>query len=761
MLSNTREMLLELFILSVAVSFSDGGSYIATFPDSLIPGVNLDVRITVLGASGTVNTVASLHYAQNNSEISSTAKQVANGVPSTLAIKVPAGLSLSQYMVSISGSGGLTFKNESKVNYEANNLFLFLQTDKTRYSAGQEVKYRAILLHPNLLGYKGPLTITVFDGKSNKIDVIDHLTTKDGVVSGKLTLSREPVFGTWTIQVDAVRKVLRKNFEVNDYVVPRFSVQITLQKEIQQTMSFIELSVKARFTFNNDVLGNCTIQIYNKNKLTKFVEYWKQIRGEVNFTIPMADLRRNLSVYDPIIVRAMVTDNATALTIAAEEDLKFSSDSHSSSSFTQQQTITITKTDKRDTFVPGLTYHTSIFIGHDDEPVGTSGIINVIPTVTTAEVKQCNLNNPPTKWLDIQTTVMQNFTVTFDESGYGALNVPISVHTDKVQFELIYGSTQTYIELYSVSSQPVPMLRMNVKQIHARVGDNVTIVTEATEQLNGLISYEIYARGILRHTFLNRLVNTKRTYIDLKITGDLVPQAYVVATHLTRAGHLLSDYIMLKVDGSPCKNKVSVTYNATSLEPRQKLKIDLRADPNSTIYLMFEDEKNRLIGTENDIFSDEITGKVLAWNQNKKSQIGRKRTIKNVSLKGKLLNRFGRKLSYINYKHGQKKLFKRNSKTSAEDIYHESGVVILSNIDMYQEKDSTQLLMFNYVLPQKCIHITTLPPVTYPYGVTYATNFIPTQALGMIVFLFFQFTSLRILFKQSYINVFKKAFSYG
>ncbi|XP_060555474.1 CD109 antigen-like [Ruditapes philippinarum] len=197
-------MLLELFILGVAVSFSDAGSYIATFPDSLIPGVNLDVRITVLGASGTVNALASLHFVQNNSEISSTAKQVANGVPSTLAIKVPAGLPLSQYMVSITGSGGLTFKNESKVNYEANNLFLFLQTDKTRYSAGQEVKYRAILLHPNLLGYKGPLTITVFDAKSNKIEVIDHLKTKDGVVSGKLTLSREPVFGTWTIQVDAV-----------------------------------------------------------------------------------------------------------------------------------------------------------------------------------------------------------------------------------------------------------------------------------------------------------------------------------------------------------------------------------------------------------------------------------------------------------------------------------------------------------------------------------------------------------------------------
>jgi hypothetical protein len=44
------------------------------------------------------------------------------------------------------------------------------------------------------------------------------------------------------------------------------------------------------------------------------------------------------------------------------------------------------------------------------------------------------------------------------------------------------------------------------------------------------------------------------------------------------------------------------------------LKIDLHADPNSTIYLMFEDEKNRLIGTENDIFSDEVLALLLLLN---------------------------------------------------------------------------------------------------------------------------------------------------
>ena len=83
-----------------------------------------------------------------------------------------------------------------------------------------------------------------------------------------------------------------------------------------------------------------------------------------------------------------------------------------------------------------VTLNSQLFVGYDDEPIGISGTINVIPTVTTAEVKTCLLNNPPTKWLDKKTTVMQNITVAFDESGYGALNVPVSAHTDKIEFEV-------------------------------------------------------------------------------------------------------------------------------------------------------------------------------------------------------------------------------------------------------------------------------------------------------------------------------------
>ncbi|XP_053406548.1 CD109 antigen-like [Mercenaria mercenaria] len=734
-------MLIELLIFCVSTYFTYANSYIATFPNSLIPGVNLDTRVTVLGATGPVHVLASLHHVSNNSEISSTSKQVSNGVPSTLPIKVPEGLPLSQYKVSISGSGGLTFRNESKIRFEDKNLFIFLQTDKTRYSAGQQVRYRAILLHPNLLGYKGTFTITIFDGNDNKIEVIDHLKTKDGVVTGKLVLSKEPVFGKWRINVNTDTESLTKNFEVNDYVVPRFSVDIALPAGIKTTATSVDISVSARFTFNADVLGNCTIQIYVKDNPYQFVEYWKQIKGKVNFTVDMTDLRNTFtSLFNNIIVRALVTDNATALTIAAEEDLKFSSD-QTFPTYTSQQTLTITKIDKRDTFVPGLTYHTPVFVGYGDEPVGSAGFINVIPTVTTAEERLCLLNNPPTRWLDKRTTILQNFTIAFDESGYAALNVPVSNHTDLLVLQLSYGTTQNDVTLYSVSSRPVPLLRMNVDKVHTRVGENLTIFTEATEFLGGLISYEIYARGILLKTVVNRLAHAKRTYIDLEVTGDMVPQMYVVATHLTPLGHLLSDYVTFKVDGSPCKNKVSIKYNTTVLEPRGGLQMEIKADPNSTVYIMIEDEKNRLLGTENDVYLSEIADTIEKSNRNVKSHTGRKRRYdSNMPL---TLNGYRWILKYVNYTHEQEKLFRRSNSNVGDDIYHESGVVVLSDIDMYQRTDTSNLLMFDTILPKKCIHITTLPPVTYPYGVfpgqpptpapgvTYAPNNIPTPAPGM------------------------------
>jgi hypothetical protein len=60
----------------------------------------------------------------------------------------------------------------------------------------------------------------------------------------------------------------------------------------------------------------------------------------------------------------------------------------------------------------------------------------VTPTVTTAEVKSCLLNNPPTKWLDLKTTTLQSFDIPFDNEGYSDLSFPVADYTDKIVLQV-------------------------------------------------------------------------------------------------------------------------------------------------------------------------------------------------------------------------------------------------------------------------------------------------------------------------------------
>ncbi|XP_060570388.1 CD109 antigen-like, partial [Ruditapes philippinarum] len=462
---------------------------------------------------------------------------------------------MSQYKVLVNGSGGVSFSAESRINYVDDNLHIFIQTDKTIYSATQEVKYRAILLHRNLFGYKGLATVIIRDGKNNKIEVRENLIPKDGVITGRLQLSREPVFGTWSIDINAATKKLTKHFEVNDYAIPRFSVDIALPKEIPYQSASVNVSVKAKFTFGAKVYGNCKLQIYTKASIYNFLEYNKHMQGSVTFTVPISDISRQFSLYDTFIVRALVTDNATTLTIGTEENLWINYVYPTQRPQTINRYLSISKLEKRDTFIPGMSYYTQIFVGYNDGPIGKPGVINVTPTVTTAEVKSCLLNKPSTKWLDLKTTTLQSFDIPFDNEGYADLSFPVAEYTDKIVLQLRYETIYKNVTLYSVSSVPVLLLRMYTNKTNVQVGQRLEIMTEASGDLDGLISYEIFARGVLRKTLISGVANEKRTKTGFEITADMIPEVYVVATHVTKAGDLLTDHLLLRVYGSPLKNK--------------------------------------------------------------------------------------------------------------------------------------------------------------------------------------------------------------
>ncbi|XP_052786009.1 CD109 antigen-like [Mya arenaria] len=161
-------------------------------------------------------------------------------------IKVPSDFPKDDYKIVVSGSGGLAFHNKSELLFEE-NILVFIQTDKTRYSGGQQVKYRTIFLLPTLANYNGSAVISFYDGNGNRIEKRGPTAITDGVIDGALDLSREPVFGDWKIKVK-VQVTVRNDFfitmDLPETIVQgeEFLLQVTVFNYLPSTQQvFVEI----------------------------------------------------------------------------------------------------------------------------------------------------------------------------------------------------------------------------------------------------------------------------------------------------------------------------------------------------------------------------------------------------------------------------------------------------------------------------------------------------------------------------------------
>ncbi|XP_060570070.1 CD109 antigen-like, partial [Ruditapes philippinarum] len=661
-------MLIQLSIFLYSLS-AIAGTYVAYFPNSLIPGIPLKVRVLVQNSRGPVSVRAGLKFANNDSVVAENTISVNSGMYSTIPIKFPSTLLPSNYRAFITGSDGLVFTNSSRIHYNDRSLMVFIQTDKVRYSAGQTVRYRAVFLLPNLMGFQGEATVIIQDGQENKIETRGPHLVKNGVISGEIELSKYPVFGNWTIVIDVMGKTHTQYFEVNEYVLPRFTVTLTIPPIVNTSQASLTIGVKASFTFKTDVIGNCTVLLYNEEKPSKNLKLLNDIKGTTEFTIQMSKVTRELDINSNIKVRALVTDNATVLTMVAERRLNIASN--------KPQPITLTNIDAyKNSYLPGMTYRAKIFVGRNGKSLGRSGRLTVTPSVTTATLKYCSHNSPTYKWLKVNTERKRSFTINFDESGYADLAyLDNTKNVEKISFKIILQDTS--IQLTSVSdsfdiyplSDNKPFLRMNVNKFRAKAGESIVIDVTATENLNGALTFEVYARGM--HLISERVViNSALTKTHtMQVTKDMIPSAFIIVNHLTQTGHLIADYVYIQVEGNPFKNEVEISLNDTKTQPGETVNMHASADPHSTIYVLAEDLRNRVFGVDNDIFWTDIVREIVDASpsipQNIRNHGNRKKRAEQI-----------RQLAKRSY----------GNLGDLDDKYIESGLIVLSDATVSEKK---------------------------------------------------------------------------
>ncbi|XP_016984792.2 alpha-2-macroglobulin isoform X2 [Drosophila rhopaloa] len=202
-----------------------------------------------------------------------------------ITFKLPP-LESGDYNLTAEGIKGLEFKNSTKLNYENFKPYIKIQTDKGKYKPGDTINYRVLFLNENLLPDTAEDEVVVWfeDSKRNRIKQEKHIKTTGGVYTGKFELSEFATLGSWSLQVQNGgqqsnteggmfgrhyrpypfwrRSDERVNFEVEKYVLPKYSVKMEATKQVSVRDGELNVVLKANYTYGKPVNGKVLVNVH-------------------------------------------------------------------------------------------------------------------------------------------------------------------------------------------------------------------------------------------------------------------------------------------------------------------------------------------------------------------------------------------------------------------------------------------------------------------------------------------------------------------
>uniref|UniRef100_A0A6B2E7M4 Putative alpha-macroglobulin n=1 Tax=Phlebotomus kandelakii TaxID=1109342 RepID=A0A6B2E7M4_9DIPT len=227
------------------------------------PGQVYRVSVNVVSTPLPISVRASI--SRNGVEMSNDQKEVKEGIPEELLMRIPATSVKGEYKLRVEGLynsvvGGLAFLNETKVTFSQRSMTIFVQTDKPVYMQSETVRFRTIPITTELRGFDNSVDVYMVDPQGHIMRRWLSRQSNLGTVSLFYKLSDQPRYGEWTIRVVARGQVEEHTFQVEEYYQSRFEVNVTMPAFFFNSDPFIYGKIMANFTSGAPVNGNLTLK---------------------------------------------------------------------------------------------------------------------------------------------------------------------------------------------------------------------------------------------------------------------------------------------------------------------------------------------------------------------------------------------------------------------------------------------------------------------------------------------------------------------
>ncbi|XP_058137963.1 LOW QUALITY PROTEIN: complement C3 [Dasypus novemcinctus] len=195
----------------------------------------------------------------------------ANGHLSTVTVKIPANKEFrtdkgKTYVVVQAAFGGTQVQQvQQVVLVSLQTGYLFIQTDKPIYTPGSTARYRVFSVDQNLLpvGRTVVITIETPDGVAIKRDSLSS-QNQLGILPLSWNIPELVNLGQWKILAhyeDSPQQVFSSEFEVKEYVLPSFEVQVEPTEKFYYVddPKGLEVIITARFLYGKNVDGTAFV----------------------------------------------------------------------------------------------------------------------------------------------------------------------------------------------------------------------------------------------------------------------------------------------------------------------------------------------------------------------------------------------------------------------------------------------------------------------------------------------------------------------
>ncbi|NP_001166532.1 murinoglobulin-1 precursor [Cavia porcellus] len=510
-----------------------------------------------------------------------------------------------------------TFSEEMAVVVRNTESILIVQTDKPMYKPGQTVKFRVVSVDRNLRQRHElfPL-VYIEDPRKNRIMQWRDITSENGIKQLSFNLSSEPIQGFYKIMV--LKKSGEKKehvFSVEEYVLPRFEVQVKCPKAVTFLDEKVNVTVCGKYTYGKPVLGHVKLNICHLFKSYFGSEYGhnyggqdpceeisQQLNSQGCITQAVRTSRDfmnwNMSHIFNLQVNAKITEEGTGLEFTGTGTTEV-----------RKPRTNLVRVSTDSHFRPGIPFVVQFRLEDvKGVPVADKHIFLKVFTTkynSSATTDEHGLVEFSTNTTDIVAPSL-TFKVYYKEQGHCFKHYCIEEELKEVDFVFysVFSYSKSFVYLEPVTGA-LPCGQMHTVHVHYTL--NGKVLGELREMV---FYYLIMARGIIvqtgTHAFFMEPGELKGYFnLSIPIESYMAPAPQMLIYAILPSGEVIADSAKFEIENC-LLSQVGLSFRPAQSVPASQTHLRVTAPPQSLCALRAVDQSVLLMRPEAELSPSSI-----------------------------------------------------------------------------------------------------------------------------------------------------------